>query len=135
MFEPILQWRKLSGDTSKNYASRKKNAGTRETIANKSFCQVKVSKQDRVNEEAKLRRKQRDATKKKDQVAAIRENDERRHIVQQRKAQYSHLISTQRVLAKDEDQCPIVYSAAEKGQERKEVAALWLQPFTVIDDY
>jgi hypothetical protein len=53
-----------------------------------------------------------------------------------KKTKYSHLLSSQQhVMPKEEDMCPLVYKSAGKEQGRKEVAALWLQQFTVVDEY
>lgn len=80
-----------------------------------------------------MRRKALDASKK-DRVT--RRGDAKKiHIVQNKKAQFTHLTSSQRVKPNDDQhQRPIVYDSSDK-RDRQEVAALWLQPFTVVDDY
>ena len=137
-FEPILQWRKLSGDSpSKKCTPWQYSTQKNESLKQSSIRhgKTKVLKQDSVNEGAKIRGKQRNDTTKKDHVANSGNTRKLHiHIVQNKKAQFSHLISQQKVMPKDEDQCPIVYNSSEV-ELRKEVAALWLQPFTVVDDY
>jgi len=136
-FGPILQWRKLSGDTRSKmctpfFTSTQTHESPNESSIRHVKWKIKVSKQDTINEEAKLRRKQLGTTKK--DLSTSRDN-KKLHIVQNKKAQFSHLMSSQKVMPKNEDQCPIVYNSLEKEKGRKEVAALWLQPFTVVDDY
>mmetsp|Transcript_12026 Transcript_12026/g.25870 ORF Transcript_12026/g.25870 Transcript_12026/m.25870 type:complete len:143 (-) Transcript_12026:326-754(-) len=135
--EPILQWRKLSGDTGSKictpfFSSTQTNESPNESSIRQLKGKIKVSKQDTINKEAKLRRKQLGTTNK--DLFARRDN-KKLHIVQNKKARFSHLMSSQKVMPKNEDQCPIVYNSPEKEKGRKEVAALWLQPFTVVDDY
>lgn len=98
-----------------------KHANSRNILHGK----MKVSKQDCINEVA--RRKVASQKRKDHNNTTDKEKDRRMHIVQCKKAQYQHLESSH------QDQCPIVYSSGKK-QDRKEVAALWLQPFTVVDD-
>lgn len=138
---PILQWRKLTGDASNKGVpwsctpSLPNNACTsadqRTAIRH---GKVKVSRQDCINAEARKRRV--DAAKQRGALPRRRGgNDRKMHIVQSKRANYSHLVSSQRVMPKqDENRCPILYGSS-KAEDRKEVAPLWLQPFTVIDEY
>ena len=143
--DDILQWRKLTGDVSSKgtpwryLKNNQNNRAARQRARNGE--NVKISRQDLVNAEAKKRRqKQLSGATKKDRVASNSTNNGNKGklcIVQTKKARYSHLISSQRIMPKqDDDHLPIVYNS-ERGddRDRKEVAALWLQPFTVLDDY
>ena len=132
---PILQWRKLSGDTTSNgvpWTSIKNS--NKETHYHRGK-KLKVSRQDFINEHARLKRKEIDIASKKKAIRQDRRNGNKNmHIVQSKKSQFTHLTSSQRVKAKDEDAKPITYKSSE-GEERREVAALWFQPFSVVDDY
>ena len=140
---PVLQWRKLTGDASSKgtpWRYLKNNQNNRAARQRARNGEMKISRQDLVNAEAK-RRKQSNTMQKKDHITSNDNNNGNKGklcIVQSKKARYSHLISSQRIMPKqDDDHLPIVYSNSEGGddRDRKEVAALWLQPFTVLDDY
>ena len=133
---PILQWRKLSGDTKNKgvpWTSTKNNCSKDTQKCSRSGKLLKVSRQDSINAQARLKRKEIETASKKKAVHRDRKSNKKLHIVQSKKSQYTHLVSSQQVKAKDEDAEPIIYKSSK--EERKEVAPLWLQPFTVVDDY
>ena len=126
--EGLLQWRKLSGDTQRAHRRSSATYSPTPCSAKISKRQVKVSRQDVIREDAKIRRMRLDNATKKPRACP---KDKKLHVVPTKKAQFSHL-TTQR----DEDKGPIVYdSSSRKEHAREEATALWLQPFTVVDDY
>eukprot|EP00578_Thalassiosira_sp_NH16_P016320 CAMPEP_0181127354 /NCGR_PEP_ID=MMETSP1071-20121207/28150_1 /TAXON_ID=35127 /ORGANISM="Thalassiosira sp., Strain NH16" /LENGTH=145 /DNA_ID=CAMNT_0023213081 /DNA_START=824 /DNA_END=1258 /DNA_ORIENTATION=+ len=135
--EPILQWRKLCGETSLPQKNEKSHRQLKSSNDVRHAGGIKVSRQDSINREARMRRQQQDHDAIAKNKLANRDKVERRklHIVQTKKAQYPHLLSSQKISAKCEDERPVVYDSVGKEEGRKEVAALWLQPFTIIDDY
>lgn len=136
----ILQWRKLCTKSGSDKgipratSSRKDEGLNESTTAEQGLVlhgKVKKSKKD-CSPEKRTRLKQRNNEKDMHNVA--RSSNDKTHIVRCKKAQYTHLISCQKVMPKDEGNCPIVYHSAKKNG-RKELAALWLAPFRVDDDW
>ena len=131
MSEPILQWRKLSGDKNTNKDTPwLSNNSSRDNNQRASTQAVKVSRQDIINQEG---RKRREHSSKK---TTVKSNNERKtHITQHKKAQYTHLVSTSERggLAKNDDR-PKVYSMRkEEDGKRQSKTGLWLNDFTVAD--
>ena len=131
--EPILQWRKLSGDTSRNkdtpWISNKTPQVDNQRASTQEF---KVSRQDSINEEGRRRREQ----VAKETNHSKSSSERKTHITQHKKAQYTHLVSTSERggLAKNDDM-PKVYNTMRKEEEGKKQAktGLWLNEFTVAD--
>ena len=69
----------------------------------------------------------------KQEIASSKLDQKRCNIVPTRKMQYSHLLSSQKVVPNDVDSCPVVYKSEKQG--RKEVAAIWFQQLTGVDEY
>jgi len=128
---PILQWRKLSGDTTRNKDTPWISTQVDNQRASTQENKVKVSRQDFINEDGKRRREE--STKK---TSHSKNNSERKtHITQHKKAQYTHLVPNERGgLAKNDDM-PKVYSSIRKEDNDKKQAKtdLWLNEFTVAD--
>jgi len=131
MPEPILQWRKLSGDTTRNkdtpwlnHSSPRDDNQRASTQENK----VKVSRQDFINEEGRRRRE--NVTKKTNHS----KSNTKTHITQHKKTQYTHLVSNRGGLVKNDDR-PKVYISMRKEEEGKKQAktGLWLNDFTIAD--
>jgi hypothetical protein len=134
----ILQWRKLSAKCSDKGIPWKTSSQEEEGLNKVSKAEqgivlhgkIKEPKRD-CNPEKRMRRKQ--LKDEKEPRVGRPSCDAKVHIVQCKKAQFTHLLSTQKVMPKDEDNCPIVYNS-RKRNGRKEVAALWLAPFRIDDD-
>ena len=129
--EPILQWRKLSGDTSRNKDTPWISNKTPHVDNQRASTQeVKVSRQDFINEEGRRRREH--STKKTHTSKSC--NEKKTHVTQHKKAQYTHLVSNRGGLAKNGDR-PKVYSSIRKEDNDKKQAktGLWLNEFTVAD--
>ena len=148
MQEPILQWRKLTGNISrsKDYFGRGFNSNESQASgdeddnnkkgdANSNCNRMRKSRQDCINEEARKSREQRDAISATTKKVPINITTDKMHLVQCKKAQYSNIISHQKgSITLDDDKCPIVYSNSKTGGGKKSKTALWLQPFTVVAD-
>ena len=132
MSEPILQWRKLSGNKNTNKDTPWLNNSSRDDNQKASTQQVKVSRQDSINEEGRRRRE--NVAKKTNHSKSSSER--KTHITQHKKTQYTHLVSTSERggLAKNDDR-PKVYSSKRREEEGKKQAktGLWLNEFTVVD--
>ena len=135
MSEPILQWRKLSGDTTNKNRDKPwiSNLSSRDDNQKASTQQVKVSRQDSINEEG---RRRRENVTKKTNHSKSSSSEKNTHITQHKKAQYTHLVSTSERggLAKNDDR-PKVYSSKRREEEGKKQTktGLWLNEFTVAD--
>jgi len=143
-----LQWRKLTGNISrsKDYFGRGFNSNESQASGDKddnnkkgddnSNCnRMRQSRQDCINEEARMLREQRDAITTTTKKVPINIKNDKMHLVQCKKAQYSNIISRQKgSITLDDDKCPIVYSNSKTGGGKKSKTALWLQPFTVVAD-
>lgn len=138
--EPILQWRKIVGDkSSKGMPWR---SGT-ERASDENCSNDGFSSHEKMKEADHLHRKEElspnfhcDALPTKREVVYKMAAEKKCHITQTKKTKYSHLLSSQQhVMPKEEDICPLVYKSAGKEQGRKEVAALWLQQFTDVDEF
>ena len=132
MSEPILQWRKLSGDaTNKNRDTPW--ISSRDDNQRASTQEVKVSRQDSINEEG---RRRRENVAKKTNHSKSSSSEKKTHITQHKKTQYTHLVSTSERggLAKNDDR-PKVYSSLRREDNDKKQAktGLWLNEFTVAD--
>ena len=146
MQEPILQWRKLKGNISRSNFGRGFNSNESQALGDEddnnkkdanSNCNGmrKSTRQDCINEEAWIRREQRDAITSTTKKVPINIKTDKMHLVQCKKAQYSNIISRQKgSITLDDDKCPIVYSNSKTGGGKKSKTALWLQPFTVVAD-
>lgn len=135
----ILQWRRLAAKRSDESISCdtffKKDEGLNEgTNAGEGFSfsgKIEEPKQYRSHEK---QLQQKNVGDKVDSRRVARSNiGSKMHIVQCKKAWYSHLSSSQKVMPKDEYNYPIVYES-RKRHGRKESAPLWLVPFRVDDD-
>ena len=132
----ILQWRKLSAKSSDKSipwetSSTKEEDLNKGTNAEKGIVlrgKIKEQKNDCNPEKRKHLRDKKDVRR-----VARSSSENKMHIVQCKKAKFTHLLSSQKVKPKDEDDCPIVYDSGKRSG-RKEVAALWLAPFRVDDD-
>jgi hypothetical protein len=135
----ILQWRKLSTKSSDNgialeTSSKKEKDLNKGSKAEKGIIlrgKIKEQKHD-CNPEKRMQRKHLRVEKDVRHVARS-SSVNKMHIVHCKKAQFTHLLSSQKVMPKDEDNCPIIYDSGKRSG-RKEVAALWLAPFRVDDD-
>ena len=145
MQEPILQWRKLKGNISRSNFGRGFNSNESQALGDEddnnkkgdanSNCNGmrKSTRQDCINEEAWIRREQRDTITSTTKKVPINIKTDKMHLVQCKKAQYSNIISRQKgSITLDDDKCPIVYSNSKTGGGKKSKTALWLQPFTVV---
>jgi hypothetical protein len=138
----ILQWKKLSTKSSdkglpwETASEQEEDFLSKGTKAEKGFVlrgKIKEQKND-YNPEKRMRRKHlRDENDAHRVARSSSCSENKMHIVQCKKAQFTHLLSSQKVMPKDEDHCPIVYDSGKRNG-RKEVAALWLAPFRVDDN-
>ena len=140
----ILQWRKLSTKSSDKgialeTSSKKEEDLNKGTKAEKGIIlrgKIKEQKHestiDAVGAEKRMQREHLRDEKNVRHVARS-SSVNKMHIVHCKKAQFTHLLSSQKVMPKDEDNCPIIYDSGKRSG-RKEVAALWLAPFRVDDD-
>ncbi len=135
----ILQWRRLSAkrkdESISCEASCKKDEGINEgtNAVDEGFGLRGKIKEPSSHETCMQQEKRRlDDVKDRRRVARSSAID-KIHIVPYKKAQYSHLTSSRKVMPKDANDYPIVYES-RKRNGRKEPAALWLAPFRVDDD-
>ena len=133
--KPLLQWRKIVGNkSSKGIPWNSPIGQERERVCHScSKVSYGFSSQEKTNEAALNYRSDAMATKR--EVECNRIAEKKCHIVQTKKTKYSHLISSQKhVMPKEEENAsPVVYKS-KKYQGKKEVAVLWLQQFTVVDE-
>ncbi len=130
--KPLLQLRKIVGDKS-----------SKKGMPRFSPTAQKCS-QETIKERNKLQRAKKEEvtlncrsyeTLTKREIVGNRTDKEKRHIVQTKKTKYSHLLSSQKhVMPNEEDISPVVYKTENNGQDRKEVATLWLQQIRVVDE-
>lgn len=140
--EPLLQWRKIVGDKSRKGMPWCSGTG-RASHKSAKESNDGFSSHGEIREADHLHRKDDlspnchcDATPTKREVVSKIAAEKKCHITQTKKTKYSHLLSSQHhVMPKEEDICPLVYKSAGKEQGRREVAALWLQQLTVVDEY
>ena len=137
----ILQWRRLSAKSKDESIPCKASCKMDDVIdegtnADEGFVlrgNIKEPKQDSSHETCMQQEKlQLDDVKDKRRVSRS-SIDNKLHIVQSKKVQYSHLTSSRKVIPKDENDYPIVYESMKRSC-RKEPAALWLAPFRVDED-
>ena len=128
----ILQWRRLSAkrkddgtlceSSCKNEGGVVKGANADEGFIPTPSGITNEPKRKNLDDDRDIRRASRPSI------------DNKMHIVQCKKAQYSHLMSSHKVMPKDEDDdYPKVYET-RKSSGKKEPAALWLASFRVDED-
>lgn len=140
--QPLLQWRKIVGDKSSkgipwSSPTSQERLSHSCSKANDGFCsQEKIAEADdsqpTKNEEGAPNCR---TTPTRREIECNRIDEKKCHIVQMKKTKYSHLLSSQEhVMPKEEDISPVVYRS-QKYKGKKEVAVIWLQQFTVVDEY
>ena len=123
--EPLLQWRKIFGDKSAKgmpWRSGTGRAGSSSTEVNGSVNPQKIKQSYQLH-------------RTEGEIVCNRIAEKKCHIAQSKKMKYSHLLSSQKhVMPPEENMDPVVYKS-DNDRCRKEVAALWLQQFTPVDEY
>ena len=130
-FQPVLQWRKLDGDSTAKKDAPWISSGNREKKQSPGERQTetkKVSRQDSINADAVCRRRQLEGAAKTNNKSS--EHDRRTHIVESRKIQYSHCN-----MAKEE-KSPLLYNqnSSTKHATKKVAALHLLQPLSMDHD-
>ena len=121
-FQPVLQWRKLDGDSTAKKDAPWRSSGNREMKHSPETETKKVSRQDSINAVAVCRRRQLEDAAKTNKKSS--EHDRRTHIVESRKTQYSHCN-----FGAKEEKSPLVYNHdnSTKHETKKKAAPLHLQ--------
>ncbi len=129
---PLLQSRKLEGDSSKKGLPWK----TKPRPVEKEFARESESSKSNNNDASSSYHSRATQPPQMKASKTKKESVEKQiggkiHVVACKKKQYGHLVSEQKVMPRDEISRPIVYSRKE-NVNRPEVPPLWFHPITAI---